>query len=521
MDELTTTTTMAATALRRGAVVQGKDLDAPLALDCDVVVVGSGAGGAAVAFELANDGFDVVVLEEGGYYRTADFSTDTAAMAKALYRDAGTNLIFGKPDILFSEGRAVGGSTLVNAGICWRTPAKVLKRWTWEEGLPASLYSAAALSGVFGRVEEIIHVAPQSPESIGEDSQRLKRGCDALGYRAVPVRRNQRLCVGTNHCIFGCPSGAKQSTLVSYLPRAVARGARIYADTRATRVLVDRRGRAFGVDAETCHPSRRARVPVRVHARQVVIAGGAVQTPTLLQASRIGNRWVGRNLLVHPNAKALAIYDDDVLGWQGTVQGYQVHEFADEGIIMATTFVPPWLLAPTFPHIGAELMEAMQDYNRMVVAGVLVEDSTSGTVRRGPGGQAIMRYQLTRADLAKMLRGIALLAEIYFASGARKVYLPLDGLPVITSADEIPKLFAHPLDPTELEVLTVHAMGTARLSTSPERGACDPEGALWGHAGVHVADASLFPTPIGVNPQVTIMALATRVAWAVAEKMRS
>lgn len=508
--------THAVQAMQPGKVIRGHEVEGALALECDVVVVGSGAGGGAAAYELAASGLDVVVLEEGGYRRTQQFEVGRPQMTMALYRDAGSNVIFGTPDILFSEGCTVGGSTVVNAGMSWRTPAKVLKRWVWEQGLPPSRIAPEAMDPIFARVEDIIHVAPQSEESIGEDSRRIKRGCDALGYRAVPAQRSQRDCMGTNNCIYGCPTGAKQSTLVTYLPRAVALGARIYADTRVTRIRVDATGRATGVDAEVRNPYTQQRTPARVRARAVVVAGGATQTPVLLQASKLGNRWVGRNLLVHPNAKAVAVYDEDVFGWKGTIQGYQVHEFVDEGIIMGTTFVPPTLLAATLPQFGREIGEVMQDYNRMVSAGVLIEDSTSGTVRRS-FGQAIMRYQLTRADIDKLLRGIALLAEIYFASGARKVYLPVDGLPVITSVDEIRKLFTHPLDPKELEVLTVHAMGTARMSDDAARGATRPDGQLWGHAGLYVADASLFPTPIGVNPQITVMALATHVAWEVAE----
>jgi choline dehydrogenase-like flavoprotein len=215
------------------------------------------------------------------------------------------------------------------------------------------------------------------------------------------------------------------------------------------------------------------------------------------------------------------VYDDEIVGWKGVIQGYQVHEFIDEGIIMATSFIPPSLLGPTFPQIGRELGELMSDFNRMITAGVLIEDSTSGTVRRGPGGQAIMRYQLTKPDFDKLIRGVALLCEIYFASGASKVYLPIEGLPEIRSADDIRKLFDYQLDPAELEVVTMHAMGTARLSDSPERGAVSPEGELWGHPGLYVADASIFPTPIGVNPQETVMALATRVAWGVADSLRA
>jgi choline dehydrogenase-like flavoprotein len=506
-------------AEKNGALVQGKDVSGPTTLDCDVVVIGSGAGGGTVAYELCEAGLDVLVLEEGGYHRTEDFSTSGPESIKSLYRDAGTNIIFGKPDILFTEGKGVGGSTVINGGICWRTPDRILERWCREHGLPADRYGPEAMAPLFDRVEKILHVAPQSDESIGEDCRRIQRGALALGWKHVPVHRNQRECMGTNNCIFGCPSGAKQSTLVSYLPRAVAKGARIHADAKVTRIRTDRAGRGNGVEGFVHNPYTGEKHALTVNARAVMVCGGAIQSPVLLQGSRLGNRWVGRNLLVHPNVKAVAIYDEEIVGWKGTIQGWQVHEYLEEGILMTTTFVPPAMLAMSLPFIGRESMAVMEALNRMVVGGVLVDDTVSGRVRRGPGGAALMSYRLTAEDLVRMRRGLALISELYFASGASRVLLPIDSLPAIDSADEIPRILDHPFKPTELEVLTVHAMGTARLSASPKQGACDPSGQLHGHPGVYVADASIFPTCVGVNPQVSIMALATRIAEGAAETL--
>jgi choline dehydrogenase-like flavoprotein len=493
-----------------------------LADACDVVVVGTGAGGAAIAAELAEGGREVVMLEEGGHYTAKDFTVDAPEMLRKLYRNAGTAVIRGRPNVIFSEGRCVGGSTVVNGGISWRTPEKVLKRWVWEHGL--SDLSPERMEPIFAKVEERVSVAPQDPGSVGEDSELLRRGAERLGYRVVPVKRNQKHCCGSNNCVFGCPTDAKQSTLVTYVPRALARGARLYATCRVERILVEPggdRARAVGVSGRFRDPQTGRLGPrLTVRAKVVVLAAGATQTPTLLLRNRLANSsgQVGRNFLIHPNAKAIAIYDHDVVGWKGTIQGYQIHEFIDEGIIMTTSFVPPGLLALSLPHFGAESLGLMRDYNRMVVAGTLVEDTHAGRVGLDVFGETKMSYQLDRVDVERLVRGIALLSEIYFESGARRVLLPFASLEEIRSPDEIRKLYERPIPAAEIECLTVHAMGTCRMGRDPKRSVVGAFGESHDVRGLFIADASVFPTAIGVNPQISIMALATRTGMHLLEE---
>jgi choline dehydrogenase-like flavoprotein len=481
-----------------------------LEVDADVVVVGSGAGGGAIAAELTEGGRSVVLVEEGGHYTSKDFTSDAPEMIRKLYRNAGTAVIRGTPNIIFSEGRCVGGSTVVNGGMSWRTPEKVLKRWVWEHGL-ADL-APERLDAFFAKVEERVHVRPQDPESIGEDAVLLQRGADALGYKWIPAMRNQKHCAGSNQCAFGCPTDAKQSVLVTYVPRTLAAGGRIYSGCRVERVLMSG-GRARGVVARFRDPETGRRGPkLTVYAKVVVLACGAIQTPSLLLANRLANSsdQVGRNFLCHPNAKVVGVYDRDVQAWKGVIQGNQIREFLDEGIMITTTMVPPGLLAMSLPWFGARSLEVMRDYNRMLVAGCLIEDTGAGRVSLDLFGEAQMRYDVNDRDFAGMVRGVALTAEILFASGARRVLLPFDRLPAIESADEIRKLYAAPIPKDELECLTVHAMGTCRMGVDARSSVVNPWGESWDVAGLFVVDASIFPGPIGVNPQITIMALATR-----------
>ena len=504
------------------SVIQGRQLDvatAPRTLDADVVVVGSGAGGGAFAAELAEAGVRVVIVEEGGYYRTADFTTDAMDMVKKLYRNAGAMMAMGRPNVNFMEGRCVGGSTVINAGISWRTPNRILKQWGWEFGLEG--FGPDEMVQHFEKVEQRVHVAPQDEVTYGGDAWVFKEGCDRLGYRWLPVHRNQKHCVGTNNCIFGCPTGAKQSVLVTYIPRALQAGATLLSDCRVTRV-VHANGRASGIEAEFLDASGAVVAPVTVNARHVVVCAGAVQTPVLLKRSRVPDRHrqIGAHMMLHPNSKVIGIFDQELKAWKGAIQGVQITEFMEEGLLFGTTFVPPSVHSLTLPFWGAEAQALMSHLNHMVTGAVLVEDSDSeGQVRVGLGGEAAMSYTLGPNDFHRLQRGIAILSEIYFAAGAREVQLPFHNLPRLHSVDELPRIFEPHLKPNDLEVLTVHAMCTARMGTDPRRSATDSWGRVHGMENLHVADASLFPGPIGVNPQITIMALATRNAQRLLQTM--
>jgi choline dehydrogenase-like flavoprotein len=486
-------------------VITGADHRGDTAIAADVVVVGSGAGGATIAAELAEAGFEVVVLEDGSYYQTRDFTADTSAMTRKLYRGGGATMAIGTPPVLYQEGRAVGGSTVINGGMSWRTPDKVLARWDRELGLAGI---ARDLEPYFERVERRIHVAPMDREAIGNDNLLLKRGADAKGWKVIGNLRNQAHCTGSNRCAFGCPTGAKQSALISYLPRAMHFGARIYADIHVDRIT--RRGRrATGVIGTVNGTGHQ----LTVHAKLVIAACGAIHTPALLARSglRPASGQLGKNLAMHPNIKVVAIFDEDVTGWKGAHQAFQVREFHDQGLVFAAVNLPPSFLAMSFPHRGAALGELMQHYDHMVLAGMLCEDTTTGRVRM-IGGRPQAFYQLADADAANLQRGTALLSELLFAAGARRILLPFHGAAELHGPDDARRRFAQPLSTRGLEVVTVHLMGTARMGGDPAGAVTDPFGQVHQADGLMIADASLFPTPIGVNPMETIMALATRAA---------
>ena len=368
-------------------------------LECDVVVVGSGAGGGVMAAELGEGGLRVIVLEEGGYHPSSTFTAEATAMVRKLYRDGGGQTALGTPAISFAEGRCVGGSTTVNGGMCWRTPEAVLARWARDDGVDG--LDPAAMAPYFARVERRVSAAPQDPDSIGRDQDLLRAGAERLGWGVLPNIRNQMHCGGCNNCVFGCPTDAKRSTLVSYLPRALAFGVDVYADCHVERIVWDGK-RAAGVRGTVAAPDGGPGTPFHVRARRVVVAAGAIQTPALLLRSgvRAPSGAIGRHLTLHPNAALAALFDDPVIGWQGVHQAYQVRAFQDSGLIMAAVNLPPSLLAMGLGRYGADLAAVLDQYNHIVSAGVLVEDTGSGQVRLLPNGRPAAFYTLAERDAA-------------------------------------------------------------------------------------------------------------------------
>jgi hypothetical protein len=250
------------------------------------------------------------------------------------------------------------------------------------------------------------------------------------------------------------------------------------------------------------------------------VAAGAIQTPALLARSGLRRRQLGQNLSLHPNTTVVAFFDSDVTGWHGVHQAFQVREFMAEGLVLTAQNLPPPMLAGIVPAYGRELGELMADYNRIVTAGPLVEDTGTGRVRTIPGLGTQIFYRLTDADAARLVRGIELTATALFAAGARRMLLPFDGAPAVRSVAELRSLLARPVSKAAMQVYSIHLMGTARMSEDPRRGVTDSFGAVHGVPGLFIADASLFPGPLGINPMETVIALAMRNARRILAALR-
>ena len=472
--------------------------------ECDVVIVGSGAGGAVAAATLAEAGIDVIVLEAGQRFDRDTYPSDPLEAIASLYRDAGLTIAEGRPPIPVPVARALGGTTVINSGTCFRAPRAVLEDWRLRYGVAW----AGELDPDYAEAEDFLRVAQLDPERMGRNGQLAMEGAISLGAGGGPISRNAGNCVQCSSCPFGCEIDAKRGMHVSYLPRAVGAGARIRAGVKAQRVLVAD-GRAIGV---RCRTDRAGHSPYTVRARRaVIVAGGALGTPELLLSSGLGGHHVGRNLHIHPACWVGARYEEEVRGWEGVMQSYYIDEWASREILLEATFTPlafggAWLLGT-----GREHQRAMLDFGHIGSIGVHLSDRSSGRVGLTANGSLRATYRLTDDDASRLAFGIARAAEIHFAAGATEVYPNIARVGGLRR-EQLPEFEARTFKPSELRLEAFHPMGTARIAADPAEGVCGADGSVNGLAGLFVADASLFPTSVGVNPMMTVIAFAKRVA---------
>jgi choline dehydrogenase-like flavoprotein len=477
--------------------------------ECDVVIVGSGAGGAVAAATLAEAGLDVLVLEAGEAFDRASYPADPLEAIARLYRDGGLTIAEGRPQIPVPVGRVVGGTTVVNSGTCFRAPQAVLEEWRSRFGIEW----ATDLDGAFAEAEELLRVTSVDPERMGRNGQLAMEGAAALGASGGPISRNAGGCVQCSSCPLGCEIDAKRGMHVSYVPRAIAAGARLRTGVEVDRVLVEK-GSAIGIGARRINPAYRQEGAGRrytVRARlATIVAGGALGTPELLLRSGLGGSAVGRHLHIHPACWVGARYAEEVRGWDGVMQSYYVDQWEPQRLLLEATFTPLAFGGAWLPGAGSDHQRSLLEFGHVGSIGVHLSDESSGRVSLARDGSLRARYKLTQADADRLTFGIARAAEIHFAAGATEVYPNIPRAGVLTPSN-LPTFESTRFKPSELRLEAFHPMGTARIAP-PGDGVCSLNGSVHGTEALYVADASLFPTSLGVNPMMTIIAFANRIA---------
>ncbi len=485
-------------------VVDGATLPEGETLECDVVVVGTGAGGAPLAAELAGRGHAVLLLEEGAHHTRRHFDGRAPSAINRLYRERGFTVSWGNTVIPIPLGRGVGGTTLINSGTCLRASDDVLASWR-AQGLRD--FAPHVFSRWYEAVEQFLQVAPSSPAALGKPAELIARGCDTLGYSHHALPRNAPGCDGQGLCCFGCPTGAKRSTDVSYVPAALERGAQLVTGFTVDRVLVEGY-RAAGVSGRTEH----GRVTVR--AKVTVLACGALLTPVLLQRNGLCSTSgeLGKNLTIHPAVAALGLFDEAVNAERTVPQGYAIDEFAREGLYFEGSTLPLDLAGAAQPGHGPAWTSLMERHAHTLSFGFMVKDSGHGRVRAGRSGAPLITYRVNDTDVARLQRGCAILARVLFAAGADEVRLPVFGFERLRSPHDLPAFERATPAARHFDLSAYHPLGTARMGVDPLRSVVDATHEAHDLHNLFIADGSVMPGSPGVNPQLTIMAMSLRAA---------
>jgi len=500
------------------ATVPDRDLN----LSCEVCVVGSGAGGGPAAAVLSKAGLAVIVLEAGGYYDDADFDGSEFSGFQRLYSEAGFTATSDHSVGLLS-GECLGGTTVINYCTSFRTPDDIRTEWA-TAGVPwmASEEYTRSLDIVCSRLQVNLN-----HNRVSAREQVLERGLRALGWHVEAMPRNVVGCDQgkvCGYCGYGCALGAKQSSVKTWLVDAQEHGARILVESRAVRVRIEA-GMATGIEAVSKSGHR-----IQINCKAVVAACGSIHTPALLLRSGLRNRQIGRNLHLHPVSNVCGIFDEEIRPWEGTMQAIYSDEHrrmtGNFGVKYETTALQPIIVAAVLPwRDPRDYRRLLSKMPHMSAIGVLLRDRDGGQVSVGADGHSITHYALSDFDRSHLRQGFINAAKILEAAGARQIFSPhAKWCTYEPGGHGSLQSFTESMDSAgwrsgRVSLFAFHLQGTARLGGSPRTSVCNPDGQSWEVRNLFVTDSSSFPSASGVNPMISIEAIAHRNASALAARL--
>jgi len=495
---------------------RGRDTRGDVSVGADVVVVGTGAGGSVALRELARAGLKVVGLEEGGAATVADFNQREDEMLPLLFQDMGGRTTSDMA-IRVLGGRGIGGSTVHNTNLCKRIPDEILELWTRHYHVAG--VSPVELAPAFEQIERELSVSAIPAELQNGNNAVLRRGVEALGWKGGGLKHNRVGCQSSGFCELGCAYDAKQNAAKVVLPDALRAGAEVYADAHVERVIV-RAGDAGGVRGYLSGPNGERRGELNVFAPLVVLAGSAIGSATVALASGLPDphQQLGKGLHLHPGGVVAAKFDKPVNAVRGIPQSYECTEMlsfeerSPRRVWIIPAFAHPIGTASMLPGFGATHMRSMRDYQNLAVLTSMVHDETSGRVTLDRDGRASIEYELVGRDKEQLGLGLSACARILFAAGARSVTIPAIVPWHLDRLADLDRLDLRQADPRGFPLTSVHPMGTMRMGEDPATAVVRSTGEHHQVRGLFVVDGSIFPTSIGVPPQIGIYAMSLHLA---------
>ncbi len=485
---------------------------APIELEADYLVVGSGAGGAAAAVTLARAGRSVALCEAGPWRDPEDYPSSVYGSMRDLWSDWGQLLALGESLIPIVQASCVGGTTVINSAIIVRTPGDVLADWSTRFGL-GDVFNEQRVGEAQDLIERELEVAQMRSDQLQRHNEMLIEALHARGFEGHAIHRSAARCEGTAQCLQGCRIGAKQSTNLCWIPEVIERGGTVLSCAPVQRVLFER-GRAVGVSGRFRDPrgARGARFKLRAK-RGVLIAASATGSAPLLERSGLRLPGLGKGWRAHPGGAMVGIYPFEVQISRGATQGAASLHFRDQGLKLESLSLPAELLAARLAGAGRSLAASLELIPRVACWVAAVRAQTEGTVHQGRfSGKPVVRYSPIKADIRRLQQGLRQLAELHFEAGAIEVSPGIAGVKPRLGPDELHLIDEAPLDNRCYTWVLSHLFGGCTMGADPQTSVVAPDLTVRSTEALHVVDAACLPTTLGVNPQHTIMAVAMIVA---------
>ena len=500
----------------------------------DVCVIGSGAAGAILATKLAQAGKSVAVLEKGGYYDGESMNQREADMLPLLWQNAAANFT-SNLRIAIAQGSCLGGSTVINDAVCFPIPDLIINQW--QNGPAGVSISKEEWEEAIKEVSKKINVKEVTEEELNLNAQKLKEACDKFRLYGKPILHgknkrncgpsftdpNLKSCVKCGFCHLGCHYDTKQSMLVTYIHEALNDphiDYSAYCNCRVDRITYDQEsGLATGVDGTFTDLRGNELYRIRINAKVVIVSAGAISSSNLLQRSNIGGQKVGKGLALHPAPFVIGVFDEEIRANRGVPMSYTCHEFGvingveNGGFLIESIFLPVFQMALAIPSFGIDHAKMMERFNNYTMAGIMTRDEPAGNVTISYNGHPKVVYNLAPKTIDDMARGMAILAKMWFSIGAKSVITSHRDLPELRTKADIPLLKdAVRNNPDGLMIGSAHPQGGNKMGSNSDECVVDSDCKVYGFENLFVCDASIFPTALGVNPQLTVMALATITA---------